>query len=76
MGREYSQLNSHSEAVISEIYRTKVYFLSTLMCLGSNKRLKKVYVGPAAQKAFFGVKTKEGEGPCRALQGPDHLNGS
>ena len=54
-GREYSHwidltLNSHFEAVISEIYRTKVRFLSKSTFFGSTKRFKKVQKGPAAPK--------------------------
>ena len=63
-GREYSHwidltLNSHFEAVISEIYRTKVRFWSTLTFLRLNKRSKKVQKGPAAPKSIFLVKQKE-----------------
>ena len=63
-GREYSHwidltLNSHFEAVISEIYRTKVRFLSKSTFLGSTKRSKKVQKGPAAPKPICWVKTKE-----------------
>ena len=65
-GREYSRwidldlrLNSRFEAVISEIYRTKVRFWSKSTFLGSNKRSKKVQKGPAAPKPMFLVKTIE-----------------
>ena len=45
MGREYSHwidltLNSHFEAVMSEIYRTEVRFLSKSTFLGVTKRSK------------------------------------
>ena len=53
--REYShwidlKLNSHFEAVISEIYRTEIRFLLKSTFWGSTKRSKKVRKGPAAQK--------------------------
>ena len=56
--REYSHwidltLNSHFEAVISEIYRTKVRLLSKSTFLGSTKRSKKVQKGPAAPKPIL-----------------------
>ncbi len=57
-GREYSHwidltLNSHFEAVISEIYRTEVRFLSKSTFWGSKQRSKKVQKGPAAPKPIF-----------------------
>ena len=56
--REYSHwidltLNSHFEAVVSEIYRTKVRFLSKSTFLGSQKRSNKVRKGPAAPKPIL-----------------------
>ena len=63
-GREYSHwidltLNSHVEAVISEIYRTKFRFLSKSTFLGSSKISKKVQTGPAAPTPICWVKQKE-----------------
>ena len=59
--REYSHwidltLNSHLEAVISEIYRTKIRCLSKSTLLGSTKKVQK---GPAAPKPICLVNKKE-----------------
>ena len=63
-GREYSHwidltLNSHFEAVISEIYLTKIHCLSKSTFSGSTKRSNKVQKGPAAPKPICLVKQKE-----------------
>ena len=63
-GREYSHwidlaLNSHFEAVISEIDLTKIPFWSNLTFLGSKQRSKKVRKGPAAPKPICLVNNEE-----------------